>query len=420
MNKHYYQIGDDFIFEPDRYRLLTHNKETQLSQKETELLVLLCKFSLAVVERSHLLSSIWGNSESGDIGLNKNILMLRRKFESLGVKNPIKTVPRIGYMLLLEVKAISPDNTLDIIIANNEIENNLEKKTSEIRVKGSKDKHNILFKLTKKHIAHSILVSCTIAFSILYLFSGYMSNNLYRLIDSVDKYEGSQGILLVKKYIDSNASNENTQIASEIDIIFKQAPVHAKYFIMASKDNISIVWRLLNNEYKQANFLVDHGSDNFQASLLCAVNNIINNNQLTMAPEIDNNSIKYVSMRFFGNCKDKDYLLDLNVKRSGHPDKIKTVLQHFDAKNSQGTPLFHFDRTTERQQINYPDGSHQAIFKNSPASFNIDAQELVGNNDKILKIISEFTSSETTQTVIDSTNGVFMSDVMGGLLYLAN
>ncbi|MGL6562903.1 winged helix-turn-helix domain-containing protein [Aeromonas hydrophila] len=109
MNQHYI-INNNITFESKRYRLVINNKEITLSQKETELLEMLCISSLAVVERNQLLQSIWGSSESADIGLNKNILMLRRKFESIGINNAIKTIPRIGYMLLLEVKNIKDED----------------------------------------------------------------------------------------------------------------------------------------------------------------------------------------------------------------------------------------------------------------------------------------------------------------------
>lgn len=422
MNQHFL-IGDNFILEPDRYRLVTHNKETPLSQKETELLVALCTFSLSVVERSYLLNSIWGNSESGDIGLNKNILMLRRKFESFGVKNAIQTVPRIGYMLLLEAEPVPADSAIEI----NEIKQVLdESPISSVSPDGQETSDISMVQplrtwhVKREHFPYIALTSVIVALMSIYFIFSPSVDNSYRLIDSVDRYESPLGIFFIKKDLESEFSDDITHAINDVNNIFSRIADHAKYYILASKENISIVSISHNGTHKQSNFLVENGFSHFREELLCAVNNITGDENPSIANEAtSSSSFKFVSMRFFSSCQDKNFLLDLNVKRSGHPNKIKTVLQNFSAKDSQGTALFHFDRTSERQEISYPDGSKQAIFHNAPASFNIDAHDIVGNSDDILKIIGEFTAGEVRQTTIDSAYGVFMSDTMGGILYLA-
>ncbi|WAF97019.1 winged helix-turn-helix domain-containing protein (plasmid) [Aeromonas sp. BC14] len=422
MNQHFL-IGDNFILEPDRYRLVTHNKETPLSQKETELLVTLCTFSLSVVERGHLLNSIWGNSESGDIGLNKNILMLRRKFESFGVKNAIQTVPRIGYMLLLEAKPVPADSAIEI----NEIKQVVDERTISSVSPDGQERSDIsmvqplrTWHVKRRHFPYIVLTSVIAALMSIYFIFSPSVDNSYRLIDSVDRYDSPLGVLFIQKDLDSEFSDDITHAINDINNIFSRIADHAKYYILASKENISIVSIAHNGTHKQSNFLVENGFSHFREELLCAVNNITDDEHPSIANEAtSSSSFKFVSMRFFSSCQDKNFLLDLNVKRSGHPDKIKTLLQNFSAKDSQGTALFHFDRTSERQEISYPDGSKQAIFHNAPASFNIDAHDIVGNSDDILKIIGEFTAGEVRQTTIDSAYGVFMSDTMGGILYLA-
>ncbi|HDZ8965053.1 TPA: winged helix-turn-helix transcriptional regulator [Aeromonas dhakensis] len=422
MNQHFL-IGDKFILEPDRYRLITHNKETPLSQKETELLVALCTFSLSVVERGHLLDSIWGNSESGDIGLNKNILMLRRKFESFGVKNVIQTVPRIGYMLLLEAKPVTPDSAIEIAEITQMVDESRSDSAS-FNVHDSSDVPMVApqssWYVKKTRILYFTLATVVAAITSIYFFFSPSVDSNYKLIDSVDKYDSPLGVLFVKKDIESEVSDDIAHVVNDINNIFSRVADHAKYYILASKENISIVSISHNGTHKQSNFLVENGFSNFREELLCAVKNITGNKNPSIANEpSSSSSFKFVSMRFFSSCQANNFLLDLNVKRSGHPNKIKTVLQNFSAKDSQGTALFHFDRTSERQEISYPDGSKQAVFHNAPASFNIDAHDIVGNSDDILKIIGEFTAGEVRQTTIDSAYGVFMSDTMGGILYLA-
>ncbi|WP_421205573.1 winged helix-turn-helix domain-containing protein [Aeromonas sp. 601027] len=102
-----YHIGDDITFIPSRYCLVKERgdatREVHLSQKECQLLEFFCEHPQQVMSREEFISALWNNSESSDAGLNKNILMIRRKLESLGVMDSIRTVPRVGYMMDLTI-----------------------------------------------------------------------------------------------------------------------------------------------------------------------------------------------------------------------------------------------------------------------------------------------------------------------------
>jgi DNA-binding winged helix-turn-helix (wHTH) protein len=101
-----YNIEGVLLFQPASFRFFYHEKEIQLSQKETEVLQLLCRHQQQVVERKRFMQEVWGDKEGADTSLNKSILTLRRKFESLGYLDAINTVPRVGYMLRLNALAI--------------------------------------------------------------------------------------------------------------------------------------------------------------------------------------------------------------------------------------------------------------------------------------------------------------------------
>lgn len=102
-----YHLGEQITFIPSRYCLVKQRtesaREVHLSQKECQLLEFLCEHPQQVISRDEFTSALWNNSESSDIGLNKNILMIRRKLESLGVMDSIRTVPRVGYMMDLSI-----------------------------------------------------------------------------------------------------------------------------------------------------------------------------------------------------------------------------------------------------------------------------------------------------------------------------
>ncbi|WP_181364314.1 winged helix-turn-helix domain-containing protein, partial [Aeromonas sp. HMWF016] len=100
MNTHLKFIIDSQItFLPHLFQISTESHVVQLSQKETALLELLCATPTAPVERSTIIKEIWNDQAASDIGLNKAILGLRRKFESLGARDAIRTIPRVGYVL---------------------------------------------------------------------------------------------------------------------------------------------------------------------------------------------------------------------------------------------------------------------------------------------------------------------------------
>lgn len=118
---HEYKIEGEIVFQPAKFRLLHNEKEIKLSQKETEVLFLFCQNTQRVVERTVFLHQIWDDREGGDISLNKSVLTLRRKFESLGYLNGIDTIPRVGYMFRLDTaitEIIVPDLDSDYIHGN--------------------------------------------------------------------------------------------------------------------------------------------------------------------------------------------------------------------------------------------------------------------------------------------------------------
>ncbi|MFQ1931674.1 transcriptional regulator [Aeromonas veronii] len=137
---HEYKIEGAIVFQSVKFRLLHNEKEIKLSQKETEVLFLLCQNAQHVVERKVFLHEIWDNREGGDISLNKSVLTLRRKLESLGYLNGIDTIPRVGYMLRLNalaIEVVAPE--LELVNEQPEITSHLsaEEKKPSARYKRS-------------------------------------------------------------------------------------------------------------------------------------------------------------------------------------------------------------------------------------------------------------------------------------------
>ena len=72
-----------------------------------------------LVSRQQLISLVWdGNDGVGNKALTKNVYKIRKAFEQNGLENPIKTIPKKGYILkikLNESKKLLNRNRLALI-----------------------------------------------------------------------------------------------------------------------------------------------------------------------------------------------------------------------------------------------------------------------------------------------------------------
>ncbi|QSR45186.1 winged helix-turn-helix domain-containing protein [Aeromonas dhakensis] len=414
MNQHYI-INNNITFELKRYRLVINNKEITLSQKETELLEILCISSLTVVERNYLLQSIWNSSESSDIGLNKTILMLRRKFESIGISNAIKTIPRVGYMLLLEVAYIENED---------EHQDKSKDELESVMLVGEQPAMNSSFinnrwgffsypRTAKSvYVYIAVLALCFVA---VYSFITHSTEGTFETpLSDFDLYTNHSLSVYIKKGLNVD---KNTIIKTISDVLIR-AKLDAKFYLLATANNISIASVSDNGVRKQSNFILDNATTDLNRELPCAVSNFVEHSNRESSHH-DRHGRKLISMSFFKGCRAQDFLADVHVVRSGHPEKIKTVLQSIFANDSHQRALFHFYRTSEYENIILPDGNRKIIFHNAPSPLDIDNLSLIGDNEYIIKLIAEFTSEKTTHVSIDQKHNIFMSDIMGGILYAA-
>ncbi|WP_265462690.1 winged helix-turn-helix domain-containing protein [Aeromonas salmonicida] len=97
-----YVILDTFIFDPDLSTVSTMDgvkRNVRLSRMEVKVLEMLCDKSGKTVTRGYLFDNGWPNGTGNDGHLNRIILLLRRKFESLGAHDVINTLPKVGYSI---------------------------------------------------------------------------------------------------------------------------------------------------------------------------------------------------------------------------------------------------------------------------------------------------------------------------------
>ncbi|MEH8171142.1 winged helix-turn-helix domain-containing protein [Aeromonas veronii] len=104
MSNRIYKIAEDIFFSAAIFRLSKGDKDIKLSNKEAELLEMLCDEAGSVIPRSKLQDALWPNQDNTDTNLNRQILSLRRKLESFGLMDAIDTIPRVGYMFCAPIE----------------------------------------------------------------------------------------------------------------------------------------------------------------------------------------------------------------------------------------------------------------------------------------------------------------------------
>ncbi|UMZ74201.1 response regulator transcription factor [Natranaerofaba carboxydovora] len=88
----------DLTIDPNTYKVIVNDSELQLTHKEFELLLTLCKDYGVVFSRDKLLEKIWGFSFIGGTRtVDEHIKRLRKKIESKSDYTFIQTVWGVGY-----------------------------------------------------------------------------------------------------------------------------------------------------------------------------------------------------------------------------------------------------------------------------------------------------------------------------------
>lgn len=106
-----YKIEGSIVFDTKLYTLtLLDSANVRLSQKEAEVLVVLCIYSGQTVSRQFLFDNAWPSGTGSDGHLNRIILLLRRKFDAFGFSDAIKTIPKVGYVLSNCTQCINNDD----------------------------------------------------------------------------------------------------------------------------------------------------------------------------------------------------------------------------------------------------------------------------------------------------------------------
>lgn len=377
MNTHLKFIIDGQItFLPHLFQISTESHVVQLSQKETALLELLCSTPTAPIERSTIIKEIWNDQAASDIGLNKAILGLRRKFESLGAHDVIRTIPRVGYVLNV-VATKAPFHTASLPLE-------------------TKLKH-------KRHItaAFVLIVAILISITSITIFLNKQNDISF---DEIDK--GKNGIVYFTKKL-----NHSTIINIK-DTVNQSADKLRDYKIFVSDKAISL---LDIGRYKSSKIFIVDKSSSIDKQLSCVLKHMKTNDFASKNPS----NWEAIDIHIYGSCINEPvYAGNLKIDGLVYDGDADTILQKYKFISSDGFPLFYFDRlssvritpsTDEKSKL------HTILYTKSLLIKSLDDSRMA-DCQSCLMILNEFSRKKTNAINIDSKNQVIVSDAFGGIL----
>ncbi|MDV2305939.1 winged helix-turn-helix domain-containing protein [Vibrio cholerae] len=397
-----YKYSDVFTFDPETFRIIIDSKEIKckeikLSQNECAVLELLCSNAMRVVERNLMLSEIWRGSESSDISLNKSILLLRRKFESIGIKNSIDTVPRVGYILKLDVETFN-----ETILSQSEdvISNGLEINKETLNRKNP----------LPDFIINAIAIFSAIAVAVVALknTTSLIDENIGNDIQLIElDYDQHLGGAFFTEDIDEAKTTSYLSFINQIKS-------NKKLFSLMSNESLSILKLSQSGEaVSQSVFLIDHEHE-LNPQLTCILKYIDSESSLNypIYPTSLPSEMRFTSINFFNSCGFDDfYLGTMNIETTDSYDYISTRIQNISFVNKDKI-IFELKMYSRSEY----DGINIKLNLKSLDIKSTD-QNKIQINPHILNIFEEITQDITFLGTVDSKSRVYTSSIFGGILF---
>ncbi|WP_421311297.1 winged helix-turn-helix domain-containing protein [Aeromonas sp. 603757] len=401
-----YKYNDTFIFEPETYRIILDEKEIKLSQKETVLLEVLCDNSLRVVERKKILDDIWGETESRDISLNKTILLLRRKFESIGIFNSIETIPRVGYIFKLEVELGHGDelsHRTEVITKTEESDDVDANEEQRLFDRGRLDKYILMF------FVFIVTVISTIT-SYYFLTEKDEVSLEFRKLEKI-KELATPSVNRIVMY------TEDIRSPDEYKYIEKLIKKDRNFYALASKDAFSYLdFNIKDNIVWQKTFLMDERLD-IKKQLECIAQNI-NLEAVSPINVHDIPGMGFVRLRFYRPCQIKaDYIGYMLIKTTGiDNDNVEQAAWAQDLMFNDAKQNMVFEIKKISRVHFYENGLRH--LENKSLKVKSIQQDILQADPQIYTIFDQFTQDDAYLRTIKIKNEiVHVTSLFGGVLF---
>lgn len=391
-------IDGSISFEPANYKITINGKEVRLSQKECQVLEILCVNCNVVIERNLLIEPIWGNSASGDIGLNKAILLLRRKFESHDKPGLINTVPRVGYSLSASVT--------EKIYAEDDVnpDTPFAQELKEIDSKVTNKKNTNIKK--RKKLLYLAALSFTATITVI---TGLILSSSNEVPEITAQYKTSSGTI----YTTSKANKELSLVKTN-EYISKEKNLSFRALI--SNEILSFILYENKNPIKQMILLFDNNKE--RGVQLSCMDNYLYKNIKTLDEPTSGliSGMMYSTKKFYSFCDDNvarelAILYTKGTKLAHGSEQDHMMLQDFLLRTPDGEEIFHIKRYVNHLGFGT---DNMRIVQKSIMSDNIN-MNLIHTNELYSGLLSELTKDRVIHTRIESQ--LYVSDIFDGMLF---
>ncbi|WP_330544164.1 winged helix-turn-helix domain-containing protein [Aeromonas hydrophila] len=425
-------IAGEITFEPDAFRIIYNGRELTLSNKEAALLCYLCENSMKVVPRAELIDSIWGGSESSDVGLNKTILMIRRKFESIGILNGINTISRVGYMLRLEVNVLQDASNHSHLPSKPHDDEELFN-LSELGRQSSGAETLDNTTNPDRRVRRYYIFSCCqylpmparvgLLFSLIafvtamaYYYNVKYHEHTFR--DMVHK-KIENGNVLYTKDIENLPS-----LANSIKNLHDQT-----YWMMVSKNAVSYIHMSDSKPEWQKLFFIG-GQRSLTEQMQCIVEHI--NDAVVDFATVTKpvRGMDYIRSYIYSPCESKkggEGLGELFIRYTQFPDKAGIMIQNVSFINMDQQTVFKFKKVSEYHadftKMSYAEYNRTKKVKHvkmKSVMFSELNQRLLQSNPLYARVLEELTTDDKYILTLDNEHKINADSTFQGMLYFDN
>ncbi|HHQ4635769.1 winged helix-turn-helix domain-containing protein [Aeromonas veronii] len=395
MSNRIYKIAEDIFFSAAIFRISKGDKDIKLSNKEAELLEMLCDEAGTVIPRSKLQDALWPNQDNTDTNLNRQILSLRRKLESFGLMDAIDTIPRVGYMFCAPIELAGESEEP---APAEEIQAPTPSPAPQARRQYTRRKYDRYFSPKRILLFALLLVSLTSLALVIY---NYATANTLRTINlgQISLYMTSETEKALNVKIDS--------LTHLIKPVSRKADEQIS--ILVGKEAIS--YFSINNSSRKLSeniFLLRSGHP-VAEEVQCVIT--------TMNQQGNNVSNNYynnqeTTVRYHRDCQAPDNWVEMTRKSKyivtmNREIVVATVI----ATDNQGKTLFNLDSVGDLERDN---GDISVEIKNTIVNF-IDQQALT-NNAMVATLVAALTPPKQKAKFIQLPGGIYLSSYLGGVI----
>lgn len=435
-------ILDMFIFDQELYSISTmKGKVVRLSKMEVEVLSLLCAQAGRTVTRTFLFENAWPNGTGNDGHLNRVILILRRKFESLGANEVIKTIPKVGYSI--QKATIAHDSEYFVNAGNQDLEivvvedimqtNELFCAVDDDGTKRSPLESEIF--IPKKSDVISKKKYLTIA-ALATVIVGGICVNLLRNINPHESLHLGKFNIINKHgnnftiYYDNRIFDSNNETLATINAVNDNISKHTgKYYISLSNSAISIVHIEETNNSVIKRIFLRSESANIIDELDCALNDV--NHLVASTSTLSSRSVSLDTQDSVLN-KSLSYIVS-NGCPYKNSDNVKWEMELAFRANSPANPYFISTSkitTTDGEPLFkiVTDGSYDVVNKDNKhhnlwlsKTISLEQFTTLDNRNSIsnasaFKLLEAYSKINYSTNTIKINNSVYLSDFLDGVI----